>query len=123
MGESSGQGEHITIRLSPEPEGSGDIFEGAAQGKFPCHQEETVQTFKVSEDLEGLTSFRGEHTMLHHQPTRQSKKTKYSKKTVKYTEAHRERRLLLSRDTPKINSRDSQFLSFEMTFTARGTAK
>lgn len=61
--------------------------------------------------------------MVKHQPLHQNKKMKYSKKTVKYTEAIRERRLLLSRNTPKVNSRDSQVLSFEMTFTARGRAK
>lgn len=61
--------------------------------------------------------------MIKQQPSRQSKKAKYSKKTVKYTEAHRERRLLLSRKTPTINMRDSQVLSFEMTFTSPGRAK
>ncbi len=44
---------------------------------------------------------------------RQVKKARYSKKTVKYTEALRERLLLLSEKNPTFSKRDRQVLSFE----------
>ena len=42
-----------------------------------------------------------------------AKNNKYSKKTVKSTEALRERRLLLSGKKPTINKRDTQILCYE----------
>lgn len=44
---------------------------------------------------------------------RQTKKARYSRKTVKYTETFRERLLLLSEKTPTLSKQDKQVLSFE----------
>ncbi|MBD3305115.1 hypothetical protein GF339_02055 [candidate division KSB3 bacterium] len=44
---------------------------------------------------------------------RRTKQTKLSKKTVKTTEAHRERRMRLSPQKSKVNTRDTQVLCYE----------